>query len=336
MEAVPCVPTFPVDSFSEAQLDSIEDIGELPAKESLLPQRLSETGLYIDIVQKSVHPAMLPYQPEFQLWSDGEEKSRWTYVPECDKIDTTRMDDWSFPVGTRFFKEFKRDGRRIETRLIERFGSGPRDFAMASYQWDEAENEALRVAEAGVQNVAGTGHTIPPKSQCLHCHGTYAFGGGRPSRGLGFSAIQLSHNDTETSLGDLVASDRLTRVPGREFTVPGEGSTRQALGYLHANCGNCHNDSRDGLPQSDLDLWVSVDDDHPEETGAYQTAVGQPANLFSDQQVQALVSPGLPEQSALYHRMSQRGNVAQMPPIATKVVDAQGLEFVRAWVEGVQ
>ena len=208
----PCVPTAHRIDFCR-QLETAEEICKLPSKESLLPELLSQTGLYQDIEQKLVHPAMLPYKPEYQLWSDAEFKQRWTYIPECDKIDSTRMDDWSFPIGTRFFKEFQRDGVRIETRLIERFGPGDRDFAMASYQWNEAETEATKVAEEGIENVRNSGHDIPSKAECLQCHGTYSLGGGRPSRGLGFSAIQLSHSDSETTLQTLIDSDLLSRNP---------------------------------------------------------------------------------------------------------------------------
>ena len=55
------------------------------------------------------------------------------------------MDNWDVPVGTRFFKEFSLDGKRIETRIISRIADGPRDFAYASYLWNASETEATRV-----------------------------------------------------------------------------------------------------------------------------------------------------------------------------------------------
>ena len=207
---------------------------------------------------------------------------------------------------------------------------------MASYQWNEAETEATKVAEEGIENVRNSGHDIPSKAECLQCHGTYSLGGGRPSRGLGFSAIQLSHSDSETTLQTLIDSDLLSRNPAHAVSFPGTGTTRDALGYLHANCGNCHNDSRDGLPQSDLNLWVSVDDNVPEETGAYQTAIGKPSLLFTLPGIEGLVVAGEPSKSAIIYRMGARGNIAQMPPIATKSIDADGLSIVHSWVEGLQ
>jgi hypothetical protein len=33
--------------------------------------------------------------------------------------------------------------------------------------------------------------------------------------------------------------------------------------------------------------------------------------------------------------MNQRGNNAQMPPLGTHTVDLEGVEKVRAWIEGL-
>ena len=86
----------------------------------MLPEKLSETELYVDIVQEEVHPAIHLFKPQYELWSDGEGKKRWVYIPECEKIDSSNMNDWSFPVGTRFFKEFSVGNKKVETRYIER------------------------------------------------------------------------------------------------------------------------------------------------------------------------------------------------------------------------
>jgi len=324
-----CENTFPADQTEAFKPDFGVD---RPPRESALPQLLSRTGLYTDIGTKQTHPLMREFKPQFQLWSDGADKTRWAYIPECSTIDTSDMDDWSFPVGTRFFKEFAIDGRRIETRLIERIGTGPRDFAYASYLWDDNEGEARRVDEAGLEEARGSAHDIPSKSGCLRCHGTYALGGGRPSRALGFSALQLSHEGRGLTLSELSDSGRLSQSPDRTFTVPGDAVTQAALGVLHANCGNCHNDTEDRVPQVDLSLWLETDATSVEETGAWQTAVDQPTAIFKDQHVSARIAPGQPDISAVLYRMQQRGNNAQMPPLASHTVDETGIAAVREWI----
>ena len=101
--------SFPADAFTQEQIVEPELTGMLPAREALLPLLLSETPLYSNIEAHEIHPAVRHYLPEYQLWSDGEEKERWIYIPECAQIDSSDPDNWSFPVGTRFFKEFSVD-----------------------------------------------------------------------------------------------------------------------------------------------------------------------------------------------------------------------------------
>ena len=304
-----------------------------PPKEEALPDKLSEAGLYSDIISKTIDDDMLHYVPQFQLWSDAADKERWAYIPEGRQIDTADMNNWSVPVGSRFFKEFSIDGKRIETRLIERVGEGPRDFAFVSYLWNADQTEATKVGPEGLPRALGTSHDVPSKLDCLRCHGTHPLGGGRPSRMLGFSAIQLSHAETPVTVSDL--ADRLSHPIDAPYVVPGDPTAQAALGYLHANCGNCHNDESDRVPQVDLSLWLNVEDTTVEATSAWKTAVSQGNALFNDQHVIARIAPGNAEESAIIYRMSQRGNTAQMPPVATKEPDATGIAVVTEWIRSL-
>jgi len=297
---------------------------------------LSETGLYADISDKSINSFVIPFEPKFQLWSDGADKQRWIYIPECDTIDTSDGNNWAFPVGTRMFKEFSVDGMRVETRLITRTGTGPRDFIYTSYLWNDDETDATRVDSAGLQDARGTAHDIPSVEQCLRCHGSYAYGGGRPSRALGFSAIQLHGASDHTTLAELDTMGVFSHPVKITHDVPGDQTTQAALGYLHANCGNCHNSTTDGVPHVDLDLWLDVEATTVEQTAAWTSAVGQPNTLFNDQHVAGRIVPGEPNTSAILYRMSQRGNNAQMPPIATHTVDDNGISIITDWIESLK
>lgn len=329
-----CVNTFTADVIPPQRITEYGT--ELLSREDVIPQFLSETGLYSDILTKEIHPAVQLFTPRFELWSDGADKKRWVYIPECEKIDTSNMDDWSFPVGSRFFKEFAIDGKLIETRFIERIGTGPRDFAYASYLWNEAETEAERVGEAGLLAVKNTTHDIPSKTDCLRCHGTYSLGGGRRSRALGFSAIQLNHSAEGATMEALIEADRISIAPSEEeLSVPGDEQTQEALGYLHANCGHCHHQDIDRLPQFDLNFWLDVGLSSPEESGAWETAVDNPMQIFQDQHIDARIVSGNPVRSALIYRMKFRGSNAQMPPVGTKIVDEQGLQIVSEWIESL-
>src|SRR3954468_10090688 len=62
---------------------------------AVLPERLSETGLYTDIATGELAPGVLLFTPRFPLWSDGSEKQRWLLLPNGTQIDTSNMDDWA-------------------------------------------------------------------------------------------------------------------------------------------------------------------------------------------------------------------------------------------------
>jgi hypothetical protein len=110
-------------------------VGELPA-------RLSETGLYASAGSSKLAGDVRPYAPAHELWSDGATKRRWIRLPPGGRIDTADMDAWSFPVGTRLWKEFSRDGRRIETRLLTRVDAGPDGWVALAYVWNAGGTEA--------------------------------------------------------------------------------------------------------------------------------------------------------------------------------------------------
>ncbi len=81
---------------------------------------LSATGLYTDVAAKRVDSRNRVYSPQYALWSDGGIKRRWLFLPAGTRIDTPNMDRWVFPVGTKIWKEFAYEGRRVETRLLEK------------------------------------------------------------------------------------------------------------------------------------------------------------------------------------------------------------------------
>lgn len=277
---------------------------------------LSETGLYRDIAHKVLAPDLIAFEPTYKLWSDGADKRRWLRLPEGKRIDTREMDHWIFPVGTMVWKEFSLDGKRLETRLIMRTGRGPHDFFMGAFAWNDDESDA-RFVPMGAQDVRGTDHDLPESKQCLLCHD------GEPGRILGFSAVQQPD----------VAEALLTVAPTHPFVVPGDEISARALGYLHANCGHCHNENGTSWPDTDMDLRLLVADERVEDTATYRSTRGVALQYFEGSDLSLRVKPGDPTQSGLYYRMSMRGPKTQMPPLATEHVDDEGTAAVRAWIE---
>ena len=295
---------------------------------SQLPERLSETGLFIDLGggNEATAAGVVSYTPAFELWSDGATKRRWLSLPADGVIDVRDPDDWRFPRGTKLWKEFTRDGIRVETRLLFKFGDDESDWAAASYLW-RADGSDADLRPGGATDALGTAHDVPPAERCMGCHG------GRRGRVLGFSAIQLSSPASEGTprLSDLFDAGVLS-APIPDATLPGNDTERAALGYLHANCGHCHNANRpetDGPrcydPRKDLDLYLQLDRlGSVRKTSTYETAVG------------SVVEPGDPEGSELFDLVSRRSEGEpgkdQMPPLATERLDEEAVALLKRWI----
>lgn len=307
-------------------------LAEEPELLPTAPLTLAETGW---LSLEGVHD----YAPSFPLWSDGLDKSRHIWVPRCSTIDTTNMDEWQFPVGTRLWKTFGQGGVAIETRFTHRYGPGPAEWLYAAYQWDpEAPDDATRALWTGgavVTDANGTGHDIPGNGNCKQCHD------GRRERSLGFSAIQLSHDaaDDELTLRRISQLGWLTVPAPDGFEVPGTAKQRAALGYLHGNCGGCHDqDGKLPDPESPMILRLLVAQTDYAQTDVVRTTVNVPVRSGLAALAGKLrIDTAQPENSAILVRMEARGIAGlQMPPYnsnSTKQPDTTGgVADVTAWL----
>jgi len=288
---------------------------------------LSETGLFDDFAAKHVAPGIVAFEPTYKLWSDAATKRRWIRLPPGTQIDTADMDHWVFPVGTKFFKEFSLGGTLLETRLIERYGDGPEDYWFGAFVWTPDGTDAV-FAEGGQNDINGTMHDAPAQKDCGKCHR------GDVGRVLGFSAIQLSRATAPPAMPELVALGLLSDPPAdpHGFPVPGDAATSAALGYLHANCGHCHNENGAAWPDTQMVLRLVVGDRDAATSGVEQSIVGKNVTYWRGGAITLRVDPGAPDGSAIVARMNVRGSMDEMPPIATELVDATGVATVRSWI----
>lgn len=317
---------------------SSEDDGSLESSDEgpgstpwVEPRALSETGLYADIEAEELAAGVRPYAPTYALWSDGASKRRWAYLPPGTRINNTDERYWIYPAGTKFWKEFTRDGIRVETRLIEKRPDNVW-FSMA-FLWREDGRDADAVPD-GLDDAANTAHDVPSSGECGQCHG------GMEDHVLSFTAIQLSHDPadetdpSEWTLERLASEQRLTHSRASVYEIPGNELERAALGYLHANCGHCHN-PRSPVPNpslADFDAWIAPDAASVRDTGPYRTMVGIPS--IADLEID-LIDRDDPEASALVRRMSTRSPSQRMPPLATELVDEAGMDTVLTWLRAL-
>jgi len=307
---------------------------------------LALTGLYSDFATKAITPGNLMYSPQYPLWSDGAGKKRWIYLPPKRTIDATRVDDWVFPIGTKLWKEFS-FGKRVETRYLEKVAKGVWTFA--TYVWNEDVSDAVLVPDRGLPNnyeiAPGVRHDIPGVIDCKACHE----GQGRDVV-LGFNALQLSPDRDANApnaepvtpeminLKDLVIQGRVAHLPSRFVKEPpviaaALPRARAALGYLHANCGGCHN-STDPLASVGMILKRSLEG--TSQSAQLETVIGhkskyQIPELASDSSYRILA--GDPLRSTIVYRMGSRNPARQMPPLGTKIVDKKALALITLWIQ---
>jgi hypothetical protein len=310
-------------------LDAAPDLGPAPhARPSYA--RLAETGLYQDVAARTLGQGLVEFTPSYPLWSDRAEKHRWIRLPPGTQVDTSDMDHWVFPVGTQLWKEFALGGTALETRLIERYGTGPEDYWMGSFVWRADGSDADLVPD-GQKDIGDSTHDAPSQKDCRYCHA------GERGRVLGFSALQLSREGPGVTLDGLRQAGLLSAPPpaGAPFHPPGDPATAAALGYLHANCGHCHNPNGTSWPDTPMMLRLAVAEKTPEETALYRSSIGQTLNYWRHAGFSQRVVAGDPDTSAMSYRVASRVKGDGMPPLATEEVDGQGLELVRAWIRSL-
>lgn len=315
----------------------------LPQAHPQAPALLSQTGLYAAPGVVDVHH--LAYAPQYPLWTDGAAKSRWLHLPAGTAIAGRDEDGWVFPVGTKAWKEFRFQGRKVETRLLWKVG--PKDWVFASYAWNDTQTDATLVPEGGLPEVAevapGLRHSIPSRGDCRTCHGQERV------EILGFNALQLSpdrdphaiHGEPlqpgMVTLEHLVARrllkdarpDLLSRPPRIPADTP---ATRTALGYLAANCASCHRADRP-IPGLDLDFRHRAQATRDTDEPGLRTTLGRPSAFQLPGVADSLrVRPGDPDHSTLLHRMASRRPASQMPPLGSALVDQEAVARLRPWI----
>jgi cytochrome c553 len=312
-------------------------------QEPCAPALLSETGLYEASRPGAIARGVRQFSPQYPLWSDGAVKARWVYLPPGTAIDTTDPGDWVVPVGTKFWKQFTFNGRKVETRLAWR-ASADR-WIFASYAWNEEQTDAVLAPPDGIRGVVelapGRSHDIPGVNDCAACHGAK-----RPGP-LGFNALQLSTDrDPNAIHGEPLAPGMLTLAtlveegrlsPARPELIAnppriqGSAATRSVLGYFAGNCGSCHNRSGEttfdgpSLKHSDVLDGDAVMNGLLGFATTWQVP-GQPEGASR------MLDGVSPPASAMLVRMRSRRPSSQMPPLGTVLRDEDAIKAVEAWL----
>lgn len=315
------------------------------------------------------------YSPQYPLWADGALKRRWIYMPRNTFIDTSTPDSWVFPVGTKVWKEFSFDepagNRKIETRLLEKLKD--ESWRMETFVWNEEQTEAVLAPDEGIKNhyalPGGKYYDVPGVHDCGYCHAKAGLDEGpKETPVLGFSALQLSDDRDPGAIhrepleGHMLTLRKL-EVLGRTTTqsdvVPAIPSSKEAplqrpvLGYLHANCGSCHNEKGMSEFTTSLNFHHSADASYEQQNGTYKTAISKPITRYLQPagSPEYVIDPGSPDTSALVYRMTEEHESytfivpswhhnsgfsrmvgVKMPFVGTNVVDQEAVDKIREYI----
>ncbi len=340
----------------------------VPATMAALPPLLSQTGLYKNIGNKATRAisdtnAIVAFEVNSPLWSDGSHKERFISVPAGTKVTPTDSGKYTFPDNTVLIKNFAIDTVYgdsttriyIETRfLVYQSTAMEKSWSGFTYKWRRDQSDAELVnPETPLDTsivvrlhgkLVGKRWHYPSAMDCAECHR----GEDVDKRGsLGFVTPQLNRMIGSTNqLARLVAKNVLASNPiagkanpHRWYGLKETSATleQRVRSYFASNCSHCHGNSV---------LWGQADHNfdyfNPAQPIAFpQDSIGGWVNKESKSSGEYpwLIRPGYPDSSYILAKMLKRQDEAlamvsteQMPPIATSQVDSAALTLVRDWI----
>lgn len=302
------------------------------------PRKLSQTGLFSQIRGHKLASGVIPYEINAPFWSDGAHKERFLAMPPAAKITFDERADqgWQFDDGAVTVKSFSLDleegnpasRKYIETRIVVKQDN---HWVGYSYLWNDDQSDATLVAAAGldkIYKIKEAGGAIrqqkwhyPSRNECMFCH----------SRAAGFvlglttgqmnRANQLKQYEQWGLFKNPLPAKELPAYPD-PFDTKADINHRVKT-YLQVNCAMCH--VNDGGGNSPMEL-------------GYRTPMAkagivavEPTHETLGIDGAKLITPGAPDRSVLFRRITRRGQY-QMPPTSTNRVDTAGARLMEEWI----
>ncbi len=310
------------------------------------PQTLSDTGLFTHLADLTPARGVVEFEPAARFWSDGASKRRWIAIPESSEIQFSADGNWSFPQGSVTVKHFEMllaDGntKRLETRVFLNQTSGWRGY---TYRWRDDESDAdlllngstvLLESDDGNGGVRQQTYEFPGRGQCLECH-TAASGFVLGLRTSQLNKALLYRNGIRANqlgaLNEAAYFDRDIGAPENYpvLTDPENQAAPLALrarAYLETNCAQCHQPGGPTPINMDLRAATALAQTNTVNVDGTGTAVGG-ATLR--------IAPGSAQTSLIWTRMNAAEETVRMPPIATHVIDANGLALIGDWINAME
>ncbi len=308
------------------------------------PQRLSETGMFLDTKLMTPVRGLLPYSVNHPFWSDGATKKRWMALPAGAKIEFSKTGAWTFPVGTVFVKHFEWPAapkpRRLETRVFLRGRDG---WAGYTYKWTDDQSDAVLLEDALDEAIPVEGAPVwhyPSRQECMSCHTEAAgFVLGVRTRQLNRDqdyGDAVQHQIAAWSRVGLFAQPvkNVTALP--RYPAAPEGhleddddtdNAARARAYLDVNCAMCHAPGGPAPGEMDLRFDTPLDDMRLIGALASQAKKLRPG--------ERRVVAGHAAGSLLWQSVAQQGE-RHMPPVSSDVIDQHGAALLARWIDAME
>ncbi|MEO8351371.1 MAG: PQQ-dependent sugar dehydrogenase [Chthoniobacteraceae bacterium] len=312
------------------------------------PRLLSETGLVTDTPTLRNAPGVIAYAINAPGWHDGATSEHGIAMPPGTFLRPGGDVVWPWKVddGIVLFQTLTLEGRRIETRVLQRQDG---DWAAYSYLWNAAQTDAELVsADGGKVELAmpiGTREwLVPSRTDCLTCHSAVA------GNALTMNAYQLNRTfaakDSPNQIRWLERNDLLrvenlappntpsplyqrrpVDAPRYETNDANASTETRARTYLAVNCAHCHVNNGGGNASMEMEIWKDLVDAH---------LLGEPPRhgTFGIDGA-SIIAPGDPGRSVLVPRISMRGP-GQMPPVGSLQPDAAGVAKLIEWITSLR
>lgn len=325
--------------------------GSAPLDSPTFPQRLSETGAFLDVTTLTPVSGIITYEVQAPLWSDGASKRRWLSVPEGTMLGYDASGRLEFPAGTVFIKHFEmalderapEQRRRLETRFW--IVVSEREHYGVTYKWNEDQSDAeLLHTSTGEQLsiVGGDGQTrtqryiYPAPADCRVCHNDRAgfVLGARAAqlnRKTGYDAQHLADEQllawSRWGILDPALDEASVALAPRLVDLADESASLQdrVRSYWDGNCSMCHAGADGAVPGWDARYSTPF-----EEQGLFN------APRYSVGRAPRLITPGSPGESLIYLRANTTEFALRMPPLGRNQLDAAYVELLARWIDSLE
>ncbi len=295
-----------------------------PDESASFPRKLSETGIFSDLMSKSPETGVYPFEINGEMWHDGAQASRWIAIPDNETIISKKSPFAEIPDGTVLAKTLTLGDQRIETQILHYENLAWQGY---SYRWNAEQTEAELVDAAGLSTeIDGNPWTFHSRAECLRCHNIgsdyrLAFHPGQLNRGGQLKRFQ------DLGLVNEAFVEKAEKEPAARYENSKAPIEVKARTWLAANCAHCHRRRGGGSVTMEVDLATALEKMNILDVEPVKGTFGIPGAK--------LVAPGQPHHSIVYYRTVTPG-VGHMPMIGARTVDPTGEGLLYEWIASMK